>query len=568
MKQRRAIGYARVSTEKQDLVRQQDLIRAYCENNSLDLIRIIQEKISGAKENRKSIADLLSIDNEIADIVVISEFSRLSRESDIIKVLSYVNDLLENGLDIVFLNEPEKIYEAYSKLSLTDIITISVKAQAAADERKNISIRLNTGKTSKVIQNSYAYAGGIVPYGYKLIANEEYAGVNDHIHAKTLQVIDDTKIADVVYIFTKITEQVSSIKVAEICKEQGINLSKYNICDMIKNPIYKGQRKYKGNLYPVEPIISEELWNEANVALDNNKMFKDNSTRHSNPFKGILKCACGKGMQLQRDGVNKEYLRYKCLTTNDGYERCSNVGISKEVVLKSVWQTIKIVRYDSLFEDSNNIQKERISGYIDILEEKKYNINNEIDEVKKELARITTAISKVTQEGLITRLENQYITNEDKLASLEESKRSIQAEITENRTKLNTIGIDLDIDKEVTEAEQAEIFRRLLDKVVYYSFDKAKGFLSIEFKNGMNPIVAVNRIKYERECYLLPSSFGFNRENRKVIVEHPKTDSFASDFKEYDINELFDKFDMSEYKLSIKIEIKNLKKRRIKKVSK
>ena len=48
----RVIGYIRVSTDKQDLQRQKELIEAYCKENNYQLVRFIGEKISGAKVNR------------------------------------------------------------------------------------------------------------------------------------------------------------------------------------------------------------------------------------------------------------------------------------------------------------------------------------------------------------------------------------------------------------------------------------------------------------------------------------------------------------------------------------
>ena len=53
-KSKRVVGYARVSTEAQDITRQIELITAYCSDRNYHLIKIIQEKISGARKDRKS----------------------------------------------------------------------------------------------------------------------------------------------------------------------------------------------------------------------------------------------------------------------------------------------------------------------------------------------------------------------------------------------------------------------------------------------------------------------------------------------------------------------------------
>ena len=98
-KSKRVVGYARVSTEAQDITRQIELITAYCSDRNYHLIKIIQEKISGARKDRKSLNELLDVDDAVADMIIVSELSRLSREDDILSVLSTINELLKQGVD-------------------------------------------------------------------------------------------------------------------------------------------------------------------------------------------------------------------------------------------------------------------------------------------------------------------------------------------------------------------------------------------------------------------------------------------------------------------------------------
>ena len=87
----KAVGYIRVSTGHQDLSRQESLIRQYCQKNNYLLTEIIGEKVSGAKEDRKSIPKLLNLEKSCADILVVSELSSLSREDDYTTVLFIIN---------------------------------------------------------------------------------------------------------------------------------------------------------------------------------------------------------------------------------------------------------------------------------------------------------------------------------------------------------------------------------------------------------------------------------------------------------------------------------------------
>ena len=59
----RAIGYSRVSTEKQDLERQKKLISEHCDTHNYILVDMIEEKVSGAKNeiDRDEIMTVLNL---------------------------------------------------------------------------------------------------------------------------------------------------------------------------------------------------------------------------------------------------------------------------------------------------------------------------------------------------------------------------------------------------------------------------------------------------------------------------------------------------------------------------
>ena len=150
-KSKRIVGYARVSTEAQDITRQIEMIKDCCRVRNYNLIKIIQEKISGAQRDRKSLNELSEVDNTIADMIIVSELSRLSREDDIMRVLSTINDLLQQGVDILFLDKPGQIYKAGTSLDLISIITLAVEARASADERYKIVGRMQSKCSVKCV---------------------------------------------------------------------------------------------------------------------------------------------------------------------------------------------------------------------------------------------------------------------------------------------------------------------------------------------------------------------------------------------------------------------------------
>lgn len=91
------IGYARVSTQDQNLDRQRDQLRQDgCE-------RIYEEKVSGARSDRPELGRMLDALRK-GDVVVVAELSRLSRS--VRDLFGIVGQIQEAGAEIRSLKEP------------------------------------------------------------------------------------------------------------------------------------------------------------------------------------------------------------------------------------------------------------------------------------------------------------------------------------------------------------------------------------------------------------------------------------------------------------------------------
>ena len=104
------IGYARVSTQDQNLDRQLDNLRsAGCE-------RIFNEKMTGTRSDRPELRTML-LTLRSGDILVIDSFSRLSRSTK--DLLALVDQLTGMGVHLVSLKENLDTTTATGKLMLT-----------------------------------------------------------------------------------------------------------------------------------------------------------------------------------------------------------------------------------------------------------------------------------------------------------------------------------------------------------------------------------------------------------------------------------------------------------------
>ena len=571
---KRAIGYSRVSTEKQDLVRQEKLISEYCDSHDYILVDIIEEKVSGAKNevDRVGLMKLLSLQGNEADTIIVAELSRLSREDDTLDVLNKVNSLLQKGFNVVFLDNEDKVYTAYSILSLFDIMRLGVEAEYSAGERKKITMRMKTGKYPKIQANPYMYAGGTAPYGFDIIDNPEFAGQKNDRPAKSIMVVNDVEMENVRLIYSWILDGMTVRDAAKKANEMGFitrenkPFCQTSIAKIIKNPIYNGRRRFKGFNLETEKIISDEDWNLAQERLQKNRLYKGHGNKHFNPLKGIIFCPCGYGMMLHqmnsiRDGA---YLTLHCCVRNrpEYGHKCKNSGIKAGVVFDAVWKCVKSVILEKEYKNKSNEQVKSYERIIATLKKQILDTNNTIKNLIADRDKIPDILLRLSNmngvsEHLINTYNNKYTEFDKRIIENEKKKELLNQEISVYQQKIRDIkrvAILQELDN-LDDIAKADIYKRVLSRVVYYSENQFSGFIVISFKNGIETIVITTGAK-KRIVAQLPSTFKFDKEKKKIVVEiiekpHSVTDfTFQpSQYKEYSIKELKDAFSVEEWRI-------------------
>ena len=571
---KRAIGYSRVSTEKQDLVRQEKLISEYCDSHDYILVDIIEEKVSGAKNevDRVGLMKLLSLQGNEADTIIVAELSRLSREDATLDVLNKVNSLLQKGFNVVFLDNEDKVYTAYSILSLFDIIRLGVEAEYSAGERKKITMRMKTGKYPKIQANPYMYAGGTAPYGFDIIDNPEFAGQKNNRPAKSIMVVNDVEMENVRLIYSWILDGMTVRDAAKKANEMGFitrenkPFCQTSIAKIIKNPIYNGRRRFKGFNLETEKIISDADWNLAQERLQKNRLYKGHGNKHFNPLKGIIFCPCGYGMMLHqmnsiRDGA---YLTLHCCVRNrpEYGHKCKNSGIKAGVVFDAVWKCVKSVILEKEYKNKSNEQVKSYERIIATLKKQILDTNNTIKNLIADRDKIPDILLRLSNmngvsEHLIDTYNNKYTEFDKRIIENEKKKELLNQEISVYQQKIRDIkrvAICQELDN-LDDIAKADIYKRVLSRVVYYSENQFSGFIVISFKNGIETIVITTGAK-KRIVAQLPSTFKFDKEKKKIVVEFIEKPRSITDFnfqpsqyKEYSIKELKDAFSVEEWRI-------------------
>lgn len=557
---KRVIGYIRVSTDNQDLERQRVLIRKYCENKGYSLLRIEEDyAISGTVSNRNGLNSILNITNSVADMVVVSELSRLSRQDDIFETLTQIHTIIRN-VDLVILDEPDKVYEAGKTIILSDFLMLAIKAYGAADERKKIVSRMTTGKDSKVQAFPLMLTDSNIPTGFKAVPNPNYI---KGATPKMLLVEDEERMQLVRDIFNYVANGLSLGKTAEKLNMLGYRTARnkpfyeQSIRTIINDSIYNGVRYWKGMKLelPVK-FISDEIWNLAHKKVQENKNYSGEAQKHYNPLKGIIKCPCG---QTSMYGRTSSCITYRCLDRiKMGIKSpCTNVGIKAETLIYAVWKDVRLRTLDETYQAKSNekiaeIEAENIKLTQSIKEK-----DSEIAKLQSDLKTVIDNVMASTNITIVKALNGKADSIDSQIKSIEAEKTAIDEEIASNNRRIAD-EIKSQSRKELDSLSlegKGEMFRELFSKVVYYSVSLNSGFIVITYKNDLETIIAYHN-RNKPFLWALPITFRFNKVKRTVIVptlpEQPKMTSFVLERikeKEYTFKQLQESFNLEEYKI-------------------
>ena len=144
-----AVIYARVSStgERQSTARQVADLTDYANRNSLEVVGVYEEHISGAKRNaeRAVLAECINyaVTNGV-EVVLFSELSRCGRA--VWEVLDTIRTLKDNGINAYFQKEGLSLFSADGKENPYLAVMVSVLGVCSQIERESLSFRLNSGK--------------------------------------------------------------------------------------------------------------------------------------------------------------------------------------------------------------------------------------------------------------------------------------------------------------------------------------------------------------------------------------------------------------------------------------
>ena len=339
--------YVRVSTDEQadrgySQRNQEEVLRKYCEINSIEVRDVIYEDHSAKTFNRpkwnKLLQNLKKHKNKI-DLVLFTKWDRFSRNAG--DAYQMINILRKLGVEPQGIEQPLDLTIPENKMMLAFYL--------AAPEVENDRRALNTFHGMRRARKEGRYMG-YAPVGY----------VNKVKEDGTKYIAFDQPEASILkWAFEELSKGIfNTEQVLCMAKEKGLKASKNNFWRAIRNPLYCGKiviPKYKDEdlTYVTgqhEPLISQILFYKVQDILDGrSKTYLPKAiTTKPFPLRGFFTCPeCSKILTASiSKGRHKYYPYYHC---SAGCKYRINSDTANEVFIKNLKQYVPIPEIKNLY---------------------------------------------------------------------------------------------------------------------------------------------------------------------------------------------------------------------------
>lgn len=502
----RVCFYARVSTDKDEqlhsLQSQISFFNDYISKvpNWCFIGSYIDEGISGTQVKKRD--EFLRMTRDAKkhkfDLILTKEISRFSRST--LDSIKYTQELLSNGVGVYFLNDNINTILPDSELRLT------IMSSIAQDEVRKLSERVSFGMKRSIDNGVVLGCSNI--YGYvkdkgKLVIDDE--------QAKMIKIIFD-RYANTTDGLSKVSRYLFSLGYKS---RNGKRIDTTILTRIIENPKYKGyycghkskvldyRTKQKKRLNEsdwiiykdyenVPPIVSEELWERANVKLKERQDSFTNRTINKAVFQnrytysGKIYCGCH-NLTYHRSsaGKRKNNPVWECqVYRKESLKGCSNPRVF-EFELDEVFKDM----FNKLFKRKNTIFDEILSECKNYLE-----TNNNDIEIKNIESKIIVLNNK--KDKLLELVIEEYLSKEDYKKQVD----LINEDLTIYQTKMNELKSNKkdknNIENKISEIKNAlekclednecysDVFNELIDRIIVHKQNDKQIKLDIFIKTG------------------------------------------------------------------------------------
>jgi site-specific DNA recombinase len=396
--QQRAVGLVRVSSDEQvkggyGLEFQEQDIRSFCLRNGCDLTKIFcDDGYSGASLNRPGFQEMMQWAREKRfDVLVVWKLDRLFRDTKL--TLQCVDELSALGIEF------RSVQEAFTHDSNGRFL-LTIFAAGAEKERKDISLRMSSGRIAAAKRGIWISGGGTPPYGYRFNPDTKRLDVDEE-EAKVVRQLFRWLVDEKLSLF-KIQQRMNELRIPTKLDRMGRKKptgsshwwAKRTIGRILSNNVYTGSftfRKYRrqgsvrsdSNLRPEEEwipvtnpaIISQETFDKAQDQLQQNAANSPRRTKELYLLQKLLTCGYdGRRMQAAKRPADRsrECRYYFCSGTRKSVAPvlCPSRSVSESRIVPPVWEKIRelLLNPDVILKDLAGYSRGKIA-LVDIEQE-------------------------------------------------------------------------------------------------------------------------------------------------------------------------------------------------------
>ncbi len=521
-KKKRVAAYCRVSTDKEDQTNsfesQQRYFKEYIERNPhWELYKIFAEEgISGTNtKKRKEFNHMVECArNGDFDLIVTKEISRFARNT--LDSIYYTRDLKKYGVGVIFLNDNINTLDGDAELRL------AIMSSIAQEESRRTSQRVKWGQ-KRQMEKGVVFGRSMLGYDVKdgkMYINKEGAEIVRLIFHKFVNEKKGT------HVIARELGEAGIQSMGRVKEWQNtvilriIRNEKY--CgDLVQKKTYtpdflshekkynQGQEEFVIIKDHHEPIISRELFEEANHILNERSLSQKGKAKYSNryPFSGKIKCGCCGFSYVARYKTRKNGSRYKAWRCNEAVKHgsphmdlegnligCTGRSIQNEEAVHIMCLVTKSLNYNKkkitdnllavikpiLALDAAGADHEKLKLQIKRIEEKRTNLIELF--ISGDITRDEFAAARVKCENEIAKFQS-FIESIPKYSDIcfrgAFDQTDQQENMTEKQQKL--IGEIAETISELVNGVEYEddFYKEILDKMVINDKDPIDVYLNL-----------------------------------------------------------------------------------------
>lgn len=494
--------YVRVSTkDKQDYQRQIEILQDLhqLKNVKKNDIEIFGENESGYKDDRKELERLINKiidDNAYFSCIYVTEISRLGRSPRKIRgILNTLEDCKVNlyikKSDILLFDEDGR-YNSFGRLMVDIMINLADEEVRTLKERTKSGI-LTSIRAGKINGGKYKTFGFKKGDNKMMEIDDDEAEIVQDIFDWYVDGLGTQRIANKLNEKEIKTRSSKSFGNEIVNKKTGkignqVMWRDKTVLDIIKNPIYIGERRYWGGKENrragVEPelikldlpktIIDPELWEECQ-SIRTNKTTKNRVSKYVYLLKDLMVCgACGRNYYARFKPALHGDKVYICSSRHTSEKNCGNPGVNISFIESTFYN--ELISSDAILKYINNTDdvKHQLEKELELIQDDIKSISRQIPERQRMLESTLELLIKVTSENktnlistyekIVAKYDKEISNYKERLRIAERKERKLKKalKLKENLKTTKSMLRDYKHDRESLKS----IYQQLIHKII------------------------------------------------------------------------------------------------------